>query len=295
MPYDAPSRASIRTADDRRSCGAAAVWRDVPAAGAPDSLSPLRPNSNPLVIFFTSSVASRPASRSGLGLVARFPHPTRKEMTPTRHRRLTSILDRRQTDLTVLVDDLQKPHNVSAIVRSCDAVGVGTLHAVSDEATFRTRAATAVGTERYVEIEVHATPAAAAEHLRGTQLVAAHLDDRAVDFRAVDYTRPTCIILGQEGPGVRPELLELADATIAVPMVGAVASLNVSVAAAVILYEAQRQREAAGLYDTPHVDDATRQRLLFEWGYRRIARWCRDRGRPYPEVADDGSIVGPFP
>ncbi|MEM9558580.1 MAG: tRNA (guanosine(18)-2'-O)-methyltransferase TrmH [Acidobacteriota bacterium] len=218
-------------------------------------------------------------------------------MTPTRYRRLAAILDRRQPELTVLVDDLQKPHNISAVVRTCDAVGIGTLHAVSGDESFRTRSATAVGTERYVDIVLHQAPSAALASLRdaGFRIVAAHLDERAVDFRAVDFTAPTCVVLGQEGPGVHPELLAGVDATIAIPMVGAVTSLNVSVAAAVILYEAQRQRAAAGLYDQPRVPENERQRLLFEWGYRRVARWCRERGRPYPLLDDEGSIVGPFP
>ncbi|MEM8997910.1 MAG: tRNA (guanosine(18)-2'-O)-methyltransferase TrmH [Acidobacteriota bacterium] len=218
-------------------------------------------------------------------------------MTPRRFARLTSILDRRQTTLTVLLDDLQKAHNVSAVMRTCDAVGVGWIHALSDQDSFRAKTTSAAGSEHYVETRLHSDADAAVEALRagGFALYAAHLDDRAVDFRDVDYTRPTCLVMGQEGPGVSTRLLELVDGTVAVPMVGAVASLNVSVATAVILYEAQRQRQLAGLYDRPHVDEHTRQRRLFEWGYRDIARWCRERGYAYPRLDDAGQIVGELP
>ena len=70
---------------------------------------------------------------------------------------------------------------------------------------------------------------------------------------------------------------------------------RVSVAAAVILYEAQRQRQAAGLYDHPQVEESIRQRRLFEWGYRQIANWCRQRGYDYPRVGEEGEIVGELP
>ncbi len=76
-------------------------------------------------------------------------------------------------------------------------------------------------------------------------------------------------------------------------MAGAVASLNVSVAAAVILYEAQRQRSAGGLYDGCRLDEATCQRLLFEWGYRRLAERYRQKGIPYPRLGPEGEILEP--
>lgn len=218
-------------------------------------------------------------------------------MTPRRFARLSAILDRRQTTLTVLLDDLQKAHNVSAVMRTCDAVGVGWIHAISEDERFRAKTTSAAGSEHYVETLLHRDAAAAVSALksRGFTLYAAHLDSHAVDFRSVDFTRPSCVVLGQEGPGVSPELLERVDGTIAIPMAGAVASLNVSVAAAVILYEAQRQRDEVGLYDRPQVDEATRQRRLFEWGYRHIARWCRQRGYDYPRIGENGEIAGELP
>ena len=216
-------------------------------------------------------------------------------MIPRRFARLTEILDLRQPTLTVLMDDLQKAHNVSAVLRTCDAVGVLEAHGVTDEESFQAKVTSAAGSDRYVEMRLHPGFSEAFEHLRGEdfdgqrmQIVAAALDESAVDFRDVDYTKPTCVVLGQEGPGLTLEVLEQVDTRIMIPMSGAVESLNVSVAAAVILFEAQRQRQAAGLYDTPHVDHATRQRLLFEWGHRKLAEYCRQKGYPYPRVGEDG-------
>ncbi|MCG8462407.1 MAG: hypothetical protein MI919_39490, partial [Holophagales bacterium] len=191
----------------------------------------------------------------------------------------------------------RKAHNVSAILRTCDAVGVGELHGLMTEDSFRAKATSSAGSDLFVETRLHDSPEAAVSHLRGRgfRMWAAHLDGRSVDFRDVDLTLPTCVVLGQEGPGVSPALLELCQGTLAIPLVGAVASLNVSVAGAVILFEAQRQRLAAGLYDRPRIDPAERQRRLFEWGYKRLARWCRQHEHPYPDLDRHGQIASPFP
>lgn len=218
-------------------------------------------------------------------------------MIPRRYRRLTAILDRRQPTLTILIDDLQKAHNVSAVLRTCDAVGVLEAHGVTDEESFRAMVTSAAGSDRYVDMRLHPGFGPAFEHLRGHgfQIVAAALDEAAADFRDVDYCAPTCVVLGQEGPGLAPEVLEQVDTRIMIPMAGAVESLNVSVAAAVILFEAQRQRQDAGLYDVPQVDDVTRQRLLFEWGHRKLAEYCRQKGYPYPRVGENGELLDPIP
>lgn len=111
-----------------------------------------------------------------------------------------------------------------------------------------------------------------------------------MDYRAWDFTRPTALLLGAERLGVSRPAALLADAHLTIPMRGLVTSLNVSVAAAVILYEAARQREAAGCYDHPRLDAATRERLLFEWSYPAVARHCRAHGLPYPALDAQGFI-----
>ncbi len=218
-------------------------------------------------------------------------------MTPARYARLRAILDRRQPDLTVLMDDLKKPHNVSAVIRTCDAVGVAEVHGVSSVPSFRTRRSSAGGTGRYVGVRLHASAEDAIDHLhaRGFRVLTADLTPDARDFRTVDYTLPTAVLLGTEQDGVSTEAAVAADGSIAIPIMGAVESLNVSVAAAVILYEAQRQRAAAGLYDGCRLDDATCQRLLFEWGYKRLAAYCRRKHIPYPRIGPDGEILDPIP
>jgi len=106
------------------------------------------------------------------------------------------------------------------------------------------------GTRKWVPVRKHRTFPDALAHLRtsGFRVLAAHPAPQALDFRAVDYTLPTAILLGTEETGVSEEAAAAADGWIAIPMAGMVTSLNVSVAAALVLFEAQRQREAAGLY-----------------------------------------------
>lgn len=112
-----------------------------------------------------------------------------------------------------------------------------------------------------------------------------------MDFRGVDLTRPTAIMMGAELHGVSERGLELADAHVVIPMVGMVRSLNVSVATALLLYEAQRQREAAGMYDGSRLAPEEFRRILFEWSYPELARRRRQEGRSYPDLDDQGQLL----
>jgi tRNA (guanosine-2'-O-)-methyltransferase len=213
-------------------------------------------------------------------------------MTPERFQRLRQILARRQPDLTVLMDRLEKPHNFSAVLRTCDAVGILRAHLVSDD-TFRPRRTAAGGVGRYVRVSRHPTATAALRRLtdEGFTIVAAHPSAGAADFRDVDYTRPTALLLGNEQEGLSREALAGAHLRVSIPMLGAVTSLNVSVAAAIILFEAQRQRAAAGLYDHPRLRYDLARRTLFEWAYPRIANLCKRRDVEYPRLGPDGELL----
>ncbi|AVR02062.1 tRNA (guanosine(18)-2'-O)-methyltransferase TrmH [Pluralibacter gergoviae] len=215
-------------------------------------------------------------------------------MNPQRYARIREMLARRQPDLTVCMEQVHKPHNVSAIVRTADAVGVHEVHAVWPGSRMRTMASTAAGSNSWVQVKTHPTIADAVSVLkgRGMQILATHLSAKAVDFRDIDYTRPTCILMGQEKTGITEEALALADRDIIIPMTGMVQSLNVSVASALILYEAQRQRQNAGLYErsSSMLPDDEQQRLLFEGGYPVLARLAKRKKLPYPHVNGLGEI-----
>lgn len=214
-------------------------------------------------------------------------------MRPERFRRLREVLARRQPDLTVLMDRVNKPHNFSAIVRNCDAVGVLETHVVDPDGALELHHATSAGTKKWVSVHTHESVVQAIAHLRarGFVILAADPSDDAVDYRDADYTRPVAITLGAELVGVSAEALALADAKVVIPMVGMVHSLNVSVASSLLLFEAFRQRSAAGMYEKSRIPPADFEARLFEWAYPTLALRRRAEGRPYPRLDADGQIV----
>lgn len=218
-------------------------------------------------------------------------------MTPERFEKLKQRLARRQPDLTVLAENVHKSHNIAAILRTADAVGMFRAHAVSSDGEFRRHHMVSGGSGKWVPVTLHASTETAVNALRadGFRMVAAHPDPSATDYRDVDYTQKTGILLGSELDGISDEAVKHADGFVRVPMEGMVASLNVSVATALILYEARRQREAAGLYERCRIDAETFQRVLFEWAHPDIAQRCREKNLPYPPLTNDGDLAAnPF-
>jgi tRNA (guanosine-2'-O-)-methyltransferase len=214
-------------------------------------------------------------------------------MTPKRLERINTMLDKRQPDLTVCMEGLHKSHNLAAVVRTCDAIGVSDVHAVWKSEEAEVRGGSAAGSQNWIDVHnYHKTAdAISAMKAQGMQVLVTNLSDTAVDFREIDYTKPTAIILGQEKFGTSDEALALADQDIVVPMVGMVQSLNVSVACSVVLYEAQRQRQLAGMYNKPSLSHERRQRVLFEGGHPIFAEACQRKGLPYPAIDEEGQIV----
>lgn len=214
-------------------------------------------------------------------------------MTPERQRRLDGVLNRRQPDLTVIAENLHKPRNLSAVVRTCDSVGIPELNVVPGEVNVRKHWHTSQGAEKWVELKVHESTRAACTTLRkqGFTILGAHLSDRAVDYREVDYTQPTALLIGTEAFGVSDEGLRWVDQEIVIPMMGMSQSLNVSVATAVVLYEAVAQRRAAGLYEESRMDPGQHARRRFEWLHPTVARFCRERSLPYPDMDENGELL----
>lgn len=215
-------------------------------------------------------------------------------MSPERYARIKQMLDLRQLDLTVCLEAVHKPHNLSAIVRTCDAVGVHEMHTVWTDEKMRLAGGTAMGSQNWVNVKQHPDITTAIGELKtqNMQVLATNLSDTAVDFREIDYTRPTAILMGQEKDGISQQALELSDQDIIVPMVGMVQSLNVSVATALILYEAQRQRHAAGMYDDcSNISKEERDRVFFEGGHPIFAKACKRKNLAYPSIDDEGQII----
>lgn len=175
--------------------------------------------------------------------------PSERRLARIRH-----VLARRQKDLTLVLSNIHDPHNVSAIYRSCDAFGVHRVHLHYTNTAFPTLGRKSSGSARkWVETVRHENRDALAAALNdmGAFVIATGFSDTARPLTDFDFTKPTAIILGNEHDGVEDELKDIAHAEAYIPMMGMVQSLNVSVAAAVTLFEAWRQRNVAGMYDTP--------------------------------------------
>jgi tRNA (guanosine-2'-O-)-methyltransferase len=213
------------------------------------------------------------------------------KMSPQRYARIRQLLRLRQPSLTLCLEQVHKPHNVSAIVRSCDAVGVHEIHAVWDKKT-KMRKSTAMGSQNWVYTQVHPTIEEAIGQLKAQkmQVLVTNLSDQAVDFREIDYSQPTAIILGQEKHGATEQAIAMADTDIIIPMVGMVQSLNVSVAAALILYEAQRQRTSSGMYEQQQLSEQACQKMLFEGGFPILRDICDRKSMTYPYINEEGHI-----
>ncbi|MEX0333073.1 tRNA (guanosine(18)-2'-O)-methyltransferase TrmH [Vibrio tubiashii] len=215
-------------------------------------------------------------------------------MNLERYNRIQEVLKARQADLTLCLEEVHKPNNVSAVIRTADATGIHKIHAVWPN-EMRTLSHTSAGARNWVDVETHDSIDEAITELKaqGMQVLVTNLSETAVDFRDIDYTKPTAIILGSEKVGASEQAKKLADQDIIVPMVGMVQSLNVSVASAVILYEAQRQREAAGMYnnEVSSVPEETIHRLLFERGHPVLAKVAKRKKLPYPPLDEQGQII----
>ena len=191
-----------------------------------------------------------------------------KAPTPRRRARLLEVLRHRQNDLTLVLANIHDPHNVSAIYRSCDAFGLSKVHLYYTNTPFPTLGRkTSASARKWVESERHKNSADLMRTLRGQgfQVLATSCSETARPLRAWDFIRPTAVIMGNEHSGVEEELLSLADGQLYIPMYGMIQSFNVSVAAAIILAEAARQREGAGMYDSSRLSEAELEAKLEEW------------------------------
>jgi len=197
--------------------------------------------------------------------------------------RIDNILLHRQPNFQLFLDNVHNSQNLSAILRSCDGAGVLDLYySNSENRDLRIHKTITQGAHHWVN-RTRVSSEERCDFLKekqkeGFQVVVTHVADDAVLFREVNYTKPTVIVMGNEADGVSEELIVLADQEVIIPMMGMVQSLNVSVAAALLLYEAQRQLENAGRYNSPQLSKEQREKIRNDWLYRdNIAR--RSKGK----------------
>ena len=195
------------------------------------------------------------------------PHPS--SITPERAAKLKAVLEHRQPSLTVVFENVHDPHNVSAVIRSCDAVGVMEAHGIyHGRTTFpKLGAKSSASARKWVDVHLHDDVAScfAALRERGFKIDTTPMASDAVSLYDMDLTEPVALVFGNEHDGVSDEARSLADGNFLIPQVGVIQSLNISVACAVTLYEAYRQRAVKGMYGASAMSSEDFTARLNDW------------------------------
>jgi tRNA (guanosine-2'-O-)-methyltransferase len=191
-------------------------------------------------------------------------------MTPERQQRLTQVLDKRQNDLTVVLENVFDPHNISAVMRTADAVGIQEISVLNSRIGPHKKwgAKSSSSAAKWLTIKQYSDPAACFTELRRKYdlILTTHLSTEAVSLYEIDFTKSIALVFGNEHDGVSEEIREMADGNFIIPQVGIIRSLNISVACAITLYEAFRQKNAAGHYDRVKLGPEEYGRIMGEWG-----------------------------
>ncbi len=187
-------------------------------------------------------------------------------LTEERAARIDEVLARRTRTVVPVIEGLVNIGNVSAVMRTAEALGYQDFHVITGGGKFKDSQRTSQGAEKWLDVYKWPSPADCVAHLRanGYRILATHLDSEARPIDTFDFTRPTAIVFGNERDGVSAEMLEAADERVILPIDGFVQSYNISVAAAMALYHAYRDRlERQGYHGdlTPHEIDELRARF----------------------------------
>lgn len=195
-------------------------------------------------------------------------------MTPEREKKLKNVLNHRQGNLAVVLENVDDPHNIFAVMRTCDAVGVQDVYVINTRIKEHRKfgkassssAAKWVTMHKYNNIsECMKIVSEKFEHI-----YASYIDDTSTSYLETDYTQPIALVFGNEHEGISNEMLTCCTGKFVIPQCGMIHSLNISVACAVTLYEARRQKEIAGHYSSGRSSMPKEQieSLTKEWGLK---------------------------
>ncbi|MBP6183544.1 MAG: RNA methyltransferase [Saprospiraceae bacterium] len=170
-------------------------------------------------------------------------------ISPERKIKIEQVAKARQFDLTIVLENVHDPHNIGAVMRSCDAVGISEIFVLFTEAhltqdRIKIGAKTSGGANKWLTIHYFRDRNECFRKLRETYhlVLAAMPDNGSLNLWSLDFAQPVAFVLGNEKDGVSDESQRLCDGNYFIPMAGMATSLNISVACAVTLYEAYRQR-----------------------------------------------------
>lgn len=192
-------------------------------------------------------------------------------MTPERTKRLNDVLDKRQPGLTVVLENVQDPHNISAVMRTCDAVGIQDIYILNTKIPRHKKWGAKSSSSAAKWLTVHqfedTQECFIALRKQYQKIFTTHLSTDAVEMYAMDFTQNIALVFGNEHSGVSEDAIALSDGNFIIPQVGIIKSLNISVACAVTLYEAFRQKQVAGHYVQKQLQEPAYSTLRKSWGF----------------------------
>ena len=192
-------------------------------------------------------------------------------MTPERQERLLSVLNKRQNNITVVLENVFDPHNISAVMRTCDAVGIQDIYVLNTKIAQHKKWGQKSSSSAAKWLTIHQfsnAEACFAELRRNYSLIlTTHLSSDAISLHEIDFTQSIALVFGNEHDGVSEEIRAMADGNFIIPQVGIIKSLNISVACAVTVYEAMRQKTLAGHFEKRGLSEERYNSLLTEWGF----------------------------
>jgi tRNA (guanosine-2'-O-)-methyltransferase len=193
-------------------------------------------------------------------------------ITEERLAKLSNVLAKRQQDFIVVLENISDPHNLSACLRSCDAVGVMEVCLIyTEKQPFpKLSEKSSASARKWLDYKRYRSVDECFSYLhnRNIKIFTTHMSSDAKSLYDLNFTEPTALVFGNEHSGISDEALELADGNFLIPQVGMIQSLNISVACAVSVYESYRQRMAAGLYEKSNLSETEFDLKLKDWAKR---------------------------
>jgi len=192
-------------------------------------------------------------------------------MTPERYDKLIKVLHQRQPNLTVVMENVLDPHNVSAVLRTCEAVGIQDVYVLTSRIPKYERFGPKSSSSAMKWVTVHEfddiEKCVTELRKKYKTILTTHLSTDAVSVYDIDFTESVALIFGNEHAGVTDELRGYADGNFIIPQMGIIQSLNISVACAISIYEAMRQKIKAGHYAQNSLPPEQLAALKKEWGF----------------------------
>ena len=192
-------------------------------------------------------------------------------MTAERKERLTNVLQKRQPGLSVVLENVEDPHNISAVMRTLDSVGIQDLYVLNSKIPRHKKwgAKSSSSAAKWLTIHQFENTTECFEELRKKydKIYTTQLAQGSVSLYELDFTQNVALVFGNGHSGVSDELIRKADGNFIIPQVGIIKSLNISVACAVSVYEAFRQKLVAGHYNQQQLPESEYQCLLKSWGF----------------------------